>query len=62
MAFDIDWMQVAERVGSLTLNAINAVRTRIDDFNDRRKLRQEKAKRGVQIAAHVKKKSVERHL
>jgi len=55
LAFDIDWMQVAERVGSLTLNAINAVRTRIDDFNDRRKLRQEKAKRGVQIAAHVEK-------
>ena len=55
LAFDIDWMQVAERVGTITLNAVSTVRGRIDDFNDRRRLRQEKAKRGVQIAAHVEK-------
>ena len=37
LAFDIDWMRVAERLGSLTIGAVNAVRARIDDLHDRRK-------------------------
>ena len=58
LAFDIDWMRVAEKLGSVTINTINALRSRIDDFNDRRKLRTEKAKRSVQIAAHVEKEKL----
>jgi S-DNA-T family DNA segregation ATPase FtsK/SpoIIIE len=58
LAFDIDWMRVAEKVGSVTINAMNTLRSRIDDFNDRRKLRTEKAKRSVQIAAHVEKEKL----
>ncbi len=55
LAFDIDWIRVSERVGGLTLNAVNWVRSRIDDLNDRRKIQREKAKRSVKIAAHVEK-------
>ena len=58
LAFDIDWMRVAEKLGSVTINTVNALRSRIDDFNDRRKLRTEKAKRSVQIAAHVEKEKL----
>ena len=58
LAFDIDWMRVAEKVGSVTINTMNTLRSRIDDFNDRRKLRTEKAKRSVQIAAHVEKEKL----
>nr|WP_279243219.1 DNA translocase FtsK [Candidatus Paraluminiphilus aquimaris] len=58
LAFDIDWMRVAEKLGSVTINTMNTLRSRIDDFNDRRKLRTEKAKRSVQIAAHVEKEKL----
>ena len=58
LAFDIDWMRVAEKLGSATINTVNTLRSRIDDFNDRRKLRTEKAKRSVQIAAHVEKEKL----
>ncbi len=58
LAFDIDWMRVAEKVGSVTINTMNTLRSCIDDFNDRRKLRTEKAKRSVQIAAHVEKEKL----
>ena len=58
LAFDIDWMRVAEKLGSVTLNTLNTLRSRIDDFNDRRKLQTEKAKRSVQIAAHVEKEKL----
>ena len=58
LAFDIDWMRVAEKLGSATINTMNTLRSRIDDFNDRRKLRTEKAKRSVQIAAHVEKEKL----
>ena len=58
LAFDIDWMRVAEKLGSATIDAVNTLRSRIDDFNDRRKLRTEKAKRSVQIAAHVEKEKL----
>ena len=58
LAFDIDWMRVAEKVGSVTINTMNTLRSRIDDFNDRRKLRTEKAMRSVQIAAHVEKEKL----
>jgi S-DNA-T family DNA segregation ATPase FtsK/SpoIIIE len=58
LAFDIDWMRVAEKLGSVTLNTLNTLRSRIDDFNDRRKLQTEKVKRSVQIAAHVEKEKL----
>jgi S-DNA-T family DNA segregation ATPase FtsK/SpoIIIE len=58
LAFDIDWMRVAEKLGSVTINTLNTLRSRIDDFNDRRKLQTEKAKRSVQIAAHVEKEKL----
>lgn len=58
LAFDIDWMRVAEKLGSVTINTMNTLRSRIDDFNDRQKLRTEKAKRSVQIAAHVEKEKL----
>jgi S-DNA-T family DNA segregation ATPase FtsK/SpoIIIE len=58
LAFDIDWMRVAEKLGSVTINTLNTLRSRIDDFNDRRKLQTEKVKRSVQIAAHVEKEKL----
>ena len=55
LAFDIDWVRVADKVGGVTLNSFSLVRARIDDFNDRRKIREEKARRSIEIAAHVEK-------
>jgi S-DNA-T family DNA segregation ATPase FtsK/SpoIIIE len=55
LALDVDWLKVADKVGAITLGALTAARVRIDDFNDRRKLRQEKSKRSIQIAEHVEK-------
>ena len=49
---------MAGKVGSVTINTMNTVRSRIEDFKDGRKLRTEKAKRSVQIAAHVEKEKL----
>ena len=55
LALDIDWIKVADKTGALTLAAAAYVRGKLDDLNDRRKLRKEKNKRGIQIAEHVEK-------
>ncbi len=55
LALDIDWIKVADKTGALTLAAAAYVRGKLDDLNDRRKLRREKNKRGIQIAEHVEK-------
>jgi S-DNA-T family DNA segregation ATPase FtsK/SpoIIIE len=55
LALDIDWIKVADKTGALTLAAAAYVRGKLDDLNDRRKLRKEKNKRSIQIAEHVEK-------
>ena len=55
LALDIDWIKVADKTGALTLSAAGHVRVKLDDLNDRRKLRREKNKRSIQIAEHVEK-------
>ena len=55
LALDIDWIKVADKTGALTLSAVAYVRGKLDDLNDRRKLRKEKNKRSIQIAEHVEK-------
>ena len=42
LALDIDWIKVADKTGALTLAAAAYVRGKLDDLNDRRKLRKEK--------------------
>jgi S-DNA-T family DNA segregation ATPase FtsK/SpoIIIE len=55
LALDIDWIRVTDKTGALTLAAAAYVRGKLDDLNDRRKLRKEKNKRSIQIAEHVEK-------
>ena len=42
LALDIDWIKVADKTGALTLAAAAYVRGKLDDLNDRRKLRKER--------------------
>jgi S-DNA-T family DNA segregation ATPase FtsK/SpoIIIE len=55
LAFDIDWLKIAYAIGKAMRTSGAYCRARWDDFKDRRKLRKEKNKRSVQIAAHVQK-------
>ena len=55
LAFDIDWLKIADAIGRAMRTSGAYCRARWDDFKDRRKLRKEKNKRSVQIAAHVQK-------
>jgi S-DNA-T family DNA segregation ATPase FtsK/SpoIIIE len=55
LAFDIDWLKIADAIGRAIRTSGAYCRARWDDFKDRRKLRKEKNKRSVQIAAHVQK-------